>query len=127
MNDFGTPLGGKVVPAARDAFENEYFNTPLPAGSVSTILTEAFKALLHAGVVVLDDGTPASDLTIHVHGGRVQLSRTDPATGNIKHYLYASHGVPDFDPAITALADLLAAILNAPPWTGVEDFPYTRN
>ena len=71
MNDFGTPLGGKVVPAALDAFENDYFNTPLPAGSVSTILTEAFKALLDAGVVVLEDGTPASDLTIRVHGGRV--------------------------------------------------------
>jgi hypothetical protein len=127
MNDFGTPLGGHIDNDALGAFEDDYYNTPLPAGSVSTILTEAFKALLHAGAVVLDDGTPAKDVTIHVHGGRVQLSKTNPDTREVEHHVYASHGVPDFDPAITALAQLLESILNAAPWIGPQDWPYTRN
>jgi hypothetical protein len=111
-----------------DVFLHNYFNLDLPAGSVSTILTSAFNALIAAGVVVLDDGTPATDVQIKVHGGRVQMTTQDPDTGKETGLLWTPQGgMPSFDPAITGLVQLLSAILNSRPWTGKTNFPYTRN
>lgn len=111
-----------------DVFLHNYFNLDLPAGSVSTILTSAFNALIAAGVVVFDDGTPATDVQIKVHGGRVLMARQDPQTGEETGMLWTPQGgMPSSDSAIMGLVQLLAAILNSPPWTGKTNFPYTRN
>ncbi len=111
-----------------DVFLNEYFDLDLPEGSVSTILTSAFTALIAAGVVVFDDGTPAQDVQIEVHGGRVRITREDPDSGQQTGMFWTPEGgMPPFDPAIKGLVDLLRAILNSPPWTGKTNFPYTRN
>jgi hypothetical protein len=126
-NTEGAPLV-HVDEQQLDVFLHNYFNLDLPAGSVSTILTSAFNALIAAGVVVLDDGTPAQDVEIKVHGGRVQMTTGDPDTGKETGLMWTPQGgMPSFDPAITGLAQLLVAILNSPPWKGKSHFPYTRN
>lgn len=126
-NSEGAPLV-HVDEQQLDVFLHNYLNLDLPAGSVSTILTAAFNALIAAGVVVLDDGTPAEDVEIKVHGGRVQMTTGDPTTGKEKGTMWTPQGgMPSFDPAITGLAQLLVAILNSPPWKGKTNFPYTRN
>ncbi len=108
-----------------DAFVNHYFNTPLPRGSVSTILSKAFNAFVAAGVIVLEDGPAADVAQFYVHGGRVLLHDADTDDKTI--WISGMDGVPTFNDAITGLVDLMVAVLNAPPYTGLEDFPHTRN
>jgi hypothetical protein len=123
----GTPLV-HVDEQQLDVFLNKYFDLDLPEGSVSTILTAAFTALIAAGVVVFDDGTPPQDVQIEVHGGRVRITKEDPNTGQQTGMLWTPQGgMPSFDPALKGLVSLLHAILNSPPWTGKTNFPYTRN
>ena len=112
-----------------DAFLHDYVNTPLPRGSVSTILTEAFNALVGAGVVVVDQGPPGGDDQFYVHGGRVLLDYTNPddQTAPNGKVVWAGDGVPSFDPVVQALADLMVAVLNSAPHEGPLDFPHTRN
>jgi hypothetical protein len=111
-----------------DVFLHRYLNLPLPSGSVSTILTEAFNAMIGAGVVVLDDGTPPDQLGFLVHGGRVMLAKGDPQSDDVAKIYWTPEGdMPKLDDAITPIAELLVAILNSPPWTGAEDWPHSRN
>jgi hypothetical protein len=127
--------GAKRIPAHKDGeklemFLHDYYNVALPHGSISTILTTAFRALLGAGVVVLDDGTPATDLQIDVHGGRVMLAQSDKQTGGESDTWWFPHpegDLPSFDGAITELVELLIKILGEAPWTGEIDHPHTRN
>jgi hypothetical protein len=122
-----TPLA-HVDEQELDVFLHHYFNLDLPGGSVSSILTAAFTALIDAGVVVFDDGTPAKDIQIKVHGGRVFLGRTNPHTGKGTgaEWIFGD-GAPTPDTAITGLVQLLTAIMNAPPFTGETPRPWTRN
>jgi hypothetical protein len=119
----------KAIPAHVDATEqtaflDDYVNTPLPGGSVSTILTCAFRAFILAGVVVLDDGTAPEDVTIDVHGGRVMLIRN----GQVHPTWWTPEGgLPSFDEPLKGLIDLLVTILQSSPWTGYLDWPHTRN
>ena len=124
MNDPPKAIPAHVDKNEQKAFLHHYLNTPLPGGSVSTILTGAFRALILAGVVVLDDGTAPEDVTINVHGGRVSFIRN----GEVHPTWWTPQGdLPSFDKPIEALADLLVAILTSPPWTGPLDAPHTRN
>jgi hypothetical protein len=124
------PIPAHIDSKKLDQFLHNYVNAILPGGSISTILTTAFQALLQAGVVVLDDGTSPSHLQIHVHGGRVTLAQGDPQDGNSVDTFWIGNppgSLPPFDEQITALAQLLVAVLGSPPWPGKFDFPHTRN
>jgi hypothetical protein len=122
------PIPAHIDPDRMNTFLNDYFNIPLPAGSISTILTAAFHALIGAKVIVLDDGTSPEDLQVDVHGGRVMLVKTDPQTGKSSTTWWThDSGLPSFDSAIVALADLAVAVLGSPPYTGKLGWPHTIN
>jgi hypothetical protein len=81
MSDNNSATAAHIDEQQLDVFLHRYFNLSLPVGSVSTILTEVFNALIAAGVVLFDDGTPGSDVQITVHGGRMVMTKPDPQTG----------------------------------------------
>ena len=110
-----------------DKFLHDYYNLPLPHGSISTILTTAFRALIDAGVVVFDDGTHPTSNVVTVHGGRVQLTKPDSDGTPVNYWWVPQGDLPSFDPVILALKDLLLSIVNSPPWDGPLDHPHTRN
>lgn len=121
-------ISADINQAKRDVFLHDYFNVALPHGSVSTILTHAFNALIAAGVVVLKGDAPHAKVTFDVHGGRVRLERTDPATGEITNTWWTPDGgMPSLDDAMDPIINLLVAIVGSPPWTGATDFPHSRN
>lgn len=122
-------IGAHVDDAAFTSFAEHYLNTPLPHGSVSTILTEAFNALVDAGVVVLDGPLAAYDKQFAVHGGRVWLYSHDPKneTDPDGKTVWTGDSLPSFAPVVRGLADLLVAVVDSEPHTGPIDFPHTRN
>jgi hypothetical protein len=104
----------------------DYFNEALPGGSISTIMTTAFRALIAAGVVVIDGDTkPGKTLQIDVHGGRVALAESGEGD---TWWTPQQKDVPlDFASVVEPIAEMLTAIINSPPWDGGVDWPYTRN